>query len=97
MSNPILSTVTSLRAAPPLTAISAQLRQLADFIDAGSGGELEYADVRAAYVVLVKDGEFKPLVHMWGDVADRHGVAGLFQHCAQLALTDRTDGEFERR
>lgn len=25
----------------------------------------------------------------WGEIADRHGIAGFMMHAAQLALTDR--------
>lgn len=88
-----LKAVVRLRSAPPLTDIAGQLRQLADTIEAGATNEVgtSYASVRAAYVVLDLDEECRPIFHAWGRVADRHGVAGLFLHCAQLALTDRDD------
>lgn len=85
--------VVPLRRAPPLTDIAGQLRQLADMIEAGGTSEAgsRYAAIRAAYVVLEDDDTFQPFFHAWGDVRDRHGIAGLFLHCAQLALTDRSD------
>lgn len=63
-----------------------QLRLLADAIEAG-----EEIKPEAAYVVLVDPDAFRPIFYQWGEVADRHGIAGLFTHCAQLALTDRDD------
>lgn len=81
-----LAAVIPLRSAPPLTDIAGQLRQLADRIEHGEAG---YADVRAAYVVLECDAEFQPMVHAWGEVRDRHGIAGLFLHVGNLALTDK--------
>lgn len=80
-----LAAVVPLRTAPPLTDIAGQLRQLADRIEHGDG---DYTDVRAAHVVLVHDAAFRPTFHAWGDVQDRHGIAGLFLHVANLALTD---------
>lgn len=84
-----LRVVTPLRAAPPLTDIAAQLRQLADWIERGEEhGDANYGQCVAAYVVV--EGEFfQPYFHAFGNVRDRHGIAGLFLHCSQLALTDR--------
>lgn len=83
MSERKLASVTNLRTAPSLTDIAGQLRQLADQIERG-----DYADrVRAAYV-LIEAAEMRPHFHAWGDIRDRHGMAGLFLHAAQLALTD---------
>lgn len=81
-----LAAVIPLRSAPPMTDIAGQLRQLADSIERG---EEDCADVRAAYVVLDREAEFLPLFHAYGEVKDRHGLAGLFLHVANLALTDK--------
>lgn len=82
--------VVQLRAAPPLTDIAGQLRQLADWIERGAEvAGVDHGVVRGAYVVLDTDQQFRPIFHAFGEVKDRHGIAGLFTHCAQLALTDR--------
>lgn len=84
--------VVPLRSAPPLTDLAAQLRQLAAWIEHETDRpEGDYGNVREAYVVLFKAGEMRPIFHAWGEVADRHGIAGRFLHAAQLALTDRSD------
>lgn len=83
---PNLKAVTLLRTAPPLTDIAGQLRALATRIENGDEDA-----VRACYVLLDTDSECRPRFFGWGQVADRHGLAGLFMHAAQLALLDRDD------
>ena len=77
-----LAEVRRLHDAPPLNDIAARLRHLADQIERGEVGP------EAAYVVLVDSVEFEPAFYGFGRMSDRHGLAGLFMHVAQLALTD---------
>lgn len=77
-----LAEVVMLREEPPLNDIAACLRRMADRIERG---ELM---TEAAYVVCVDPDEFAPMFHGFGNVADRHGIAGLFHHIAHLALMD---------
>lgn len=77
--------VVKFREEPGLADIAGQLRQLADQVERG---EVEPV---AAYAVLVTEAEFEPVFYGWGKVADRHGLAGLFNHVAQLALISRRE------
>jgi len=74
----------NFRAEPGLADIAGQLRRLADEVERGEVLPL------AAYTVLVTEA-FDPIFYGWGKVADRHGVAGLFNHVAQLALISRRE------
>ena len=75
------------RPEPSLLDIPGQLRQLADAIERGDHKP------EAAFMLLTEPDTFKPTFFGWGRVPDRHGVAGLFMHCAQLALIDRDDAQ----
>jgi len=76
--------VVNFRDKPGLIDIAGQLRRLAD--------EVERGEVlpTAAYTVLVTEA-FEPIFYGWGRVSDRHGIAGLFNHVAQLALISRRE------
>lgn len=75
--------VVPLSEAPSLLDVAGQMRQLADAIERGEHRP-EYA-----LCVIVETDDFVPACFTWGRVPDRHGLAGLFAHLAQLALTDR--------
>lgn len=75
--------VVPIRAAPALTDIANQMRQLADKIEAGD------VDAEACFCIVVHPDQFSPSFYAWGHVPDRHGIAGVFTHVAQLALTDK--------
>lgn len=78
-----LSVVAQLRDTPSLMDMAGHLRRLAD--------EIEGKKLPAEYVhVLVGDPEsLAPRWFGYGAVQDRHSIAGMFLHVAQLALVDR--------
>ena len=82
--------VVELRPGPVLTDIPGQLRQLADNIEQGLVLDVngDPFKIQALYAVAVAD-TFRPIFYGWGAVGERHEVAGIFLHVAQLALTDR--------
>ena len=83
---PDLSVVTPIRGGSPLlTDIPGQMRQLADQIERGE------VTPEAAYTVLVMPDRFETFFYGWGAVADRHGVAGVFHHVANLVLQDNAE------
>lgn len=85
MDRPTLSVVTPIRdGAPLLNDIPGQLRKLADDIERGG----EYPEMEAMLTVGIPASEFTPVFWGWGNVPQRHQTAGVFLHCAQLALTD---------
>lgn len=77
-----LAVVSMFREQPSLMDIPNQLRQLANAIESGE------QPAEAALMLVVEPGVFKPAFYGWGKIPDRHVVAGLFNHAAQLALTD---------
>lgn len=86
--------VTPLRDVPPLTDIVGLLRDMADRIErAREDPGNVYADVMAAYVVLVHDDQFEPDIYLWGKPAIDHELAGIFMHCANMVLNSREDDE----
>lgn len=74
--------VVELRSNPCLLDIAGQLRALASRIESGE------QSIEWCSVVIITPDEFKPVFFGWGKIPDRHGIAGVFTHCAQLALTD---------
>lgn len=77
--------VVDLRNHPSLLDVPDQLRRLADKIERGE------QPVEAVYAVVVEPDAFTPVFYGWGKIADRHAIAGLFLHVAQLALTDASE------
>lgn len=72
-----------LRQGPSLNDIPAQLRQLANSIEAGVYGEVE-----TLFTLMPRDGDF-PKMHGWGDVTGQHDPIvqlnlALHWHCRVL-------------
>jgi hypothetical protein len=83
---PSLKVVPIRDGAPLLNDVPGQLRQLADMIETGQIEPLDFVMVAARPREALM-----PIWWGWGEIPDRHGAAGFFMHCAQLALTDRED------
>lgn len=79
---PELKVVPIRNGAPLLNDLPGQLRALADRIESGEDGPFEFL------IVAAQPAEFRPLHWGWGNVPQRHQMAGFHLHLAQLALTD---------
>lgn len=66
----------------PLNDIPGCLRRLADQIERG-----EHGDLYALFVVAPTN--HKPMRFEFGDALTAYAAAGLFTHCANLALRER--------
>lgn len=75
--------VVDLHEEPPLNDIPGRLRCLAESIESG-----EVEDLEAVFIVMVKRTTFTPDIAAFGDNYSRHTIAGVFQHCANIFLTD---------
>lgn len=77
--------VVPLLPVPPLNDIAARLRLLATQIESGETTPL------ACHVVLTFADRFQPEWYGFGNIPERHTIAGVFLHCAQRALTDAAE------
>lgn len=79
--------VKQLRTSPPLNDIAARLRYLADQIESGACGPYE-----TVLVFAMHPDSFMPDRYCFGNNStDRHQMAGILLHGAQLALTGPND------
>lgn len=69
---------------PPLNDIVGKLRELADHIERNETGPFS-----TVMIVGLYPDQFQPYFACYGDNPDRHTTAGLFMHCAQMALADK--------